>query len=187
MARPPSIDEPALLGQLVSVFRDKGFVGAALTDLTQASGLQRASLYHRYPGGKEQMAEAVLDQVGERFRWILAPLAEDEDVERGVCETADRLGDFYGAGTLACVLESMTLGGAPQSVRDHARSLAQAWIDAMAHASRRAGHSPAEAKRAAREAFLRIEGALVLARVTGDTDAFIETLALLPSLLLPQA
>ncbi|WNV88008.1 TetR/AcrR family transcriptional regulator [Umezawaea sp. Da 62-37] len=186
MARPPSIDEAELLDALIAVFRDKGFDGTAIGDLSSASGLQRASLYHRYPDGKEGMAEAVLAEVGRRFRWILQPMGEDEDLARGIAETAGRLGDFYGAGALSCVLDTMTLAGTPEKVRDQARALAKTWIDVMAEASRRAGREPDEALRAAKNAFLRIEGALVLGRVLGDTSAFAESVALMPSILVPE-
>ncbi|MFE2883590.1 TetR/AcrR family transcriptional regulator [Streptomyces sp. NPDC059272] len=186
MARPPSIDEARLLDLLVPVFREKGFDGTVIGDLTAASGLQRASLYHRFPAGKEQIADTVLTKVGERFLWILEPMRTDPDIARGIAETAGRLSDFYGAGTLSCVLDTMTLAGAPAKVRDHARSLAVTWIDAMTEAAQRAGRQPEDARHAAKEAFLRIEGALVLARVMGDTDAFTEAVALMPNLLMSE-
>jgi AcrR family transcriptional regulator len=66
MARPPSINEAELLDAPIAVFRDKGFDGTAIGDLSAASGLQRASLHHRYPNGQEEMAEAVLAEVGRR-------------------------------------------------------------------------------------------------------------------------
>lgn len=185
MARPPSIDDAQLLDLLVSVFREKGFDGTAIGDLSAATGLQRASLYHRFPAGKEEIADAVLTAVGERFRWILAPMREDADVAKGIKETARRLGDFYGAGALSCVLDTMTLAGTPPKLRDHARDLGKTWVDAMTDASRRAGRTPKQAARAAKDAFLRIEGALVLARVLGETDAFAEAVADLPKLLMP--
>ncbi|WP_326950705.1 TetR/AcrR family transcriptional regulator [Amycolatopsis sp. NBC_00348] len=185
MARPPSITEADLIDLLVKVFREKGVEGTAIGDLSAATGLQRASLYHRFPDGKEGMADAVLTEVGKRFLWILAPMREDPDVTEGITETAQRLGQFYGAGALSCVLDTMTLAGTPERLRDHARALAKTWIDAMAEAAQRAGRRPDDAMRAARDVFLRIEGSLVLARVLGDNDAFAETVALMPSLLAP--
>ncbi|TDQ65323.1 TetR family transcriptional regulator [Actinomycetospora succinea] len=187
MPRPPSIDEDQLADLIVSVFREKGFDGTGIGDLSAATGLQRASLYHRFPEGKEQMAQAALTTVERRFGWVLAPMRDDPDVGAGIAETARRLGAFYEAGALSCVLDTMTLAGAPAALRDHARSLATAWLEAMTDASRRAGRRPEAAVRAARDAFVRIEGALVLARVTGDTGVFAETVALLPSLLTPEA
>lgn len=186
MARPPSIDEAQLLDRLLSVFREKGFDGTVIGELSAVSGLQRASLYHRFPAGKEEIADAVLAKVGERFLWILEPMRTDSDIARGMTETARRLSDFYGAGALSCVLDTMTLAGAPAKVREHARSLGVTWVDAMAEAAQRAGRQPEDALRAAKDTFLRIEGALVLARVLGDTEAFAEAVALLPSLLLPE-
>ncbi|MGW2773462.1 TetR/AcrR family transcriptional regulator [Streptomyces olivaceoviridis] len=186
MARPPSIDEAQLLDLLMPVFREKGFEGALIGDLSAASGLQRASLYHRFPAGKEGIAEAVLTKVGDRFLWILEPMRTDSDVSRGTEETARRLSDFYGAGALSCVLDTMTLAGAPEKVREHARSLAMTWIEAMTEAAQRAGCRPEDAQRAAKDAFLRIEGALVLARVLGDTEPFAQAVALLPRLLAPE-
>jgi AcrR family transcriptional regulator len=185
MARPPSIDEAQLLDLLVPVFREKGFDGTVIGDLSAASGLQRASLYHRFPAGKEEIADTVLTKVGERFLWILDPMQSDSDIVRGITETARRLNDFYGAGALSCVLDTMTLAGTPQKVREHARALAVTWIDAMTEAARRAGRQPEDAARAAKDAFLRIEGSLVLARVLGDTEPFTEAVGLLPSLLMP--
>ncbi|MFD0305265.1 TetR/AcrR family transcriptional regulator [Streptomyces sp. NPDC127119] len=186
MARPPSIGEAQLLDLLMPVFREKGFEGALIGDLSAASGLQRASLYHRFPAGKEGIAEAVLTAVGERFLWILEPLRTESDVSQGMDETARRLSDFYGAGALSCVLDTMTLAGAPAKVREHARSLAVTWIEAMVEAAQRAGRGPDDARRVAKDVFLRIEGALVLARVLGDTEPFTEAVALLPTLLAPE-
>ena len=185
MARPLSIDDDQLLDRLLGVFREHGFAGAGIADLSAASGLQRASLYHRFPGGKEEMATAALAEVGRRFGWILEPMRDDPDVARGVAETARRIGAFYGAGALSCVLETMTLVGSPPPVRDQARQMAETWIEVMAAAARRAGRSPADASAAAREVFVGIEGALVLGRVSGDTAAFAASVQRLPELLLP--
>ncbi|MDD7940444.1 TetR/AcrR family transcriptional regulator [Actinomycetospora lutea] len=186
MPRPPSVDEDQLGDLIAAVFRAKGYEGTGIGDLATASGLQRASLYHRFPDGKEQMAQVALTHVGRRFAAILAPMRDDPDVARGIAETARGLGEFYGFGALSCVLDTMTLAGAPAPLRDRARSLATAWLDAMTDAARRAGHRPEAAVRAARDAFVRVEGALVLGRVTGDTGVFAETVALLPSLLVPE-
>lgn len=185
MARPPLIDDDRLLELLTSVFRAKGYEGANIGDLAEASGLKRASLYHRYPGGKEEIAEATLIKVGEQFSWILEPMRVDPDTQRGISETAQRLSEFYGAGALACVLDTMTTEGTPPKVLERARDLAKAWIDVMVDASVRAGRSAEDARRAANEVFLRVEGALVLSRATGETHPFESVVALMPTLLMP--
>ncbi|MEO0971892.1 MAG: helix-turn-helix domain-containing protein, partial [Pseudomonadota bacterium] len=60
MPRPASINDDDLLDRLSSVFREVGYEEASMALLASASGLKKASLYHRFPGGKEQMAREVL-------------------------------------------------------------------------------------------------------------------------------
>lgn len=48
------------------VFRRYGYEGASLSILSRETGLGRSSLHHFFPGGKEDMAMAVLD-LAERF------------------------------------------------------------------------------------------------------------------------
>ncbi|TMV66254.1 helix-turn-helix transcriptional regulator, partial [Thioclava sp. BHET1] len=48
---------------LAEVFRDCGYEGTALSKITAATGLGKGSLYNFFPGGKEEMAEAVLAHV----------------------------------------------------------------------------------------------------------------------------
>ncbi len=62
------VTEEELLDRLTSVFRTHGFEGASLSLISKATGLQRASLYHRFPGGKEEMAKAVfpLREIAQR-------------------------------------------------------------------------------------------------------------------------
>ena len=60
MSRTSAIDDGELIARLSGVFRDVGYEGATLSALAAATGLQKASLYHRYPGGKQQMADEVL-------------------------------------------------------------------------------------------------------------------------------
>ena len=61
------VNEDELLDRLTCVFRTHGFEGASLSLISKATGLQRASLYHRFPGGKEEMANAVLERA---WTWL---------------------------------------------------------------------------------------------------------------------
>jgi len=60
MGRSASVDDAVLQARLLAVFRENGYAGAYLSTLSAATGLQRASLYHRFPEGKPAMAAAVL-------------------------------------------------------------------------------------------------------------------------------
>ena len=185
MGRTASVDDEVIYARLAEVFRVAGYAGASLSALSEAVGLRRASLYHRFPSGKPAMAAAVLDSVEVHFAHVLEPLGSESDVAGGVTEMARRLARFYADGRLSCVLDTMTLAGAPEEIRAQAARLARGWIRAMAGAAVRAGASETEASDRARAALVRIEGALVVSRVLDDPSIFEQVLTELPGLIAP--
>jgi AcrR family transcriptional regulator len=130
MPRPQTVPDDELYGRLAQVFRVAGFEGASLGALADGARLQRASLYHRFPEGKVQMAEAVMGWVRELFARAVDPMTSAPDVTAGVVESGRRISDIYADGTLPCVLDTLTLSGAPESVRAIAAGITASWIDA---------------------------------------------------------
>jgi AcrR family transcriptional regulator len=178
------VSDDELYDRLAEVFRAAGFHGASLGELAKAAQLRRASLYHRFPGGKAQMAEAVLDRVERLYDELLEPMRTDPDARAGIARSARRIGEFYGGGVLSCVLDTLPLTGAPEGVRRKAARVAEVWISAMADVARRGGRPEAEARAAAEDAFALIEGGLVYGRLFGDGAPSRRALARLPDLLL---
>lgn len=178
------ITETELLGALTQVFRRYGYDGATLTRISEATGLKRASLYHRFPGGKEEMAKFVLEQTDALFVGeLLSPLGgPGEPVDR-VREMAKRLGGFYDGGRESCLLDTLSLGDADGVLRSGIQASINAWIGAMAEVAREAGLATAEAQRRAEEALVRIQGSLVVSRTTGDPGCVERALTSLPALL----
>lgn len=178
------VDDNQLLDHLTEVFRLYGYEGASLSLIAEATGLQRASLYHRFPGGKEEMAHAVLTRADEWFASeILAPLTDDAAPAGRVRKMARRLDKFYNSGEHSCLLDSLSLGDATDALQRHVQNSFNAWLGAMASVAREAGASPAQARRRADEALVRIQGALVFSRATGDLRPFKRALGDLPALL----
>src|SRR5438128_10858981 len=109
--RPAKISDEKVFQGLSDVFRRKGYDGASYSDLMKATGLVKASLYHRFPGGKAEMVDRILSEV-DRVRKI-----------------ARRLREFYKSGQQWCLLDTVTLADSP-STREHARRSMEFWIDA---------------------------------------------------------
>ncbi len=182
------IDEDILMDKLTEVFRLHGYEGASLSLIAEATGLKRASLYHRFPGGKEEMAESVLQRADEWFvSHILAPLTGKGIPSARIKEMARRLNNFYGGGNSSCLLDSLSLGHDGDAIRQHIERSLTAWIGALVLVARDSGLSPAIAKQRAEEALIGIQGALVLARGTGNTKPFARVLQNLPQLLTVEA
>lgn len=169
----PKITDEDLLERLTRVFQDHGFEGASLSRISEATGLERASLYHRFPGGKDQMAEAVVAYVGTQFlEKHLAPLRETGPLAARIREAGRRLQAFYEDGRRSCLLDTLSLSDGSAKLREAIERTYSGWRDAFAAAAREAGLPSSLARRRAEEAIMGIHGALVLARATGDTKPF---------------
>ena len=179
------LPEPQLLNRLTTVFRTHGYEGASLSKISQATGLQRASLYHRFPGGKAAMAEAVLTRAGE---WLnahaLQPLVESGPPEARLRRMADKLDELYEGGTQSCLLDTLSFGVAEGGTRDHQKAAMEAWVDAIAVLLREAGIESRTAQERAEDAVIRIQGSLVMARAARNPLPFRRTLRTLPQDLL---
>src|SRR5262245_60243478 len=177
--------DPVVLERLSDVFRLHGYEGASLSLLAEATGLGRASLYHHFPGGKEEMAVAVAEHIGECFRLhYLAPLAlpgAPAQRIRGMCAELD---GFYERGKKPCLINAFVMGDAAPPIRARVRAALTAWRDALADVVRETGVSATVARELAQEALSRIQGALVFSRALDDTKSFRSVLRELPEQLL---
>lgn len=183
---PRLVSDAQLYDRLLDLFRRTGFDGASLSRLQDATGLKRSSLYHRFPNGKDEMAVAVIDEAARRFETdILAPSRNtDLSLDERVASIGERLNRFYDRGRLSCLLDTMSVGSAPDDVTTRVNAAMTTWIDTFARLSRDAGTSRTHAKQRATDAVAAIEGALVLARATGDPTAFRRAIATLPDRIL---
>jgi TetR/AcrR family transcriptional regulator, lmrAB and yxaGH operons repressor len=188
MARTQSISEADLIGRLSLVFRDRGYEGAALADLASAAGLKKASLYHRFPGGKQQMAEEVMAAALAWYRSnVLEPLSEPGPPPSRLAAVVERLRGFYDGGRRACLLNMLS---APDAATSPFASTIKAAFEAIAAAfagiARESGHAPAEARRRGDRAVMLLHGSLVMARGLASPAPFEAFLDDLPRELLAE-
>jgi AcrR family transcriptional regulator len=163
----------ALIEKITESFQAYGFEGTSMSTISKATGLIKASLYWRFPAGKDEIAEAALRSVDQQFsHHILKPIDEAGPVADRLAEVANRLRKFYGDGKRACLLDTLTLGGSPPAIQKHAKLTLEFWVNKFEKLARESGLDPATARLAAEDAVAALEGGLVLARVSGDRDAF---------------
>ena len=71
-----------LVDNLIDIFCKYGYDGTSLTILAKNTGLGRASLYYHFPGGKEEMANAVYEKISRDFtKLVLSPLATERNFQ----------------------------------------------------------------------------------------------------------
>lgn len=174
MARPQSVEDKDLIARLGCVFRDVGYAGATLSMLSEASGLKKASLYHRFPGGKQQMAEEVLAAALEWFGAnVLEVLTGPGAPLDRVRTAAQHLDSFYAGGAQACLLNMLTSPRAEDGPFSAAiQGSMEALIDAFAALGRDAGCDPETASSRAMRAVTLLQGSLVVSRGLGSPEPF---------------
>jgi TetR/AcrR family transcriptional repressor of lmrAB and yxaGH operons len=161
---------------IAEAFRDLGYDGASMSRITERTGLGKGSLYHFFPGGKEEMASAVLAEVDEWFdRHIFVPLREREprvaigQMWRGVDE-------YFRSGRRVCLVGAFALDETRDRFAGVVADYFWRWIEALSDALRRAGCAPDVARELAEDAVIAIQGAIVLSRALDDTEIFARTL-----------
>lgn len=181
----PKLSRQQALARITAVFRRWGYDGATLRLLSEATGLGRASLYHHFPGGKEEMGEAVFAHIGEVVeREVIAPLASAGTPLERLQRHARGVSRLYDDGESNCVFGAMMLGGGGERFAGQIEAAIRRWINAVATVLREAGQSRGEARRRAEAAVVRLQGALIVSRGLGSTAPFRKVVRELPEELL---
>jgi len=156
--------------------REFGYEGSSLSRITEKTGLGKGSLYHFFPGGKEEIAKAVLDEVEAWFeREVFAPLRNDAP-EAATARMWDSVVSYFRSGRRICLVGAFALDGTRDRFSDAISRYFVRWIASLRDALVRLGWDPADANLFAEEIVLGIQGALVLARATDDENLFVRTI-----------
>lgn len=172
MARPATFSKSALLAKLTDVFRQSGYDGASMADLSKATGLSKASLYHHFPRGKAEMAANVMAEEGKRLQQlVLAPLGHARDPLDALQDSIDGVAQFYAGDVPRCLMNSILLGSGEALFRQDILTALTAWTKLLADAYETAGAPAGESQAWAAYALERIQGALIVCRVSSSRIA----------------
>lgn len=178
----PTKTKTDLLHALMDQFRLHGYDSLSLSLISEATGLGKASLYHHFPGGKEQMALEVMEVAKS---WvsdeILTVLVSNEDPKRRLKLALGRLDAFYEHGTKACILEAMSALNAPVAVKGTAKDLLEGLMEGFRKVAKDMNKSPAQARAIAESAVVGLQGSLIVSRATHDKTIFKRFLSKLES------
>jgi AcrR family transcriptional regulator len=176
-----------VVAQLAEVFRAHGYEGASLARMGAGTGLGKGSMYNFFPGGKEEMAQAVLAHIDAWFRrQVFEPLRAASDSAAGMADMLDAVERYFQSGRSVCLVGVFALGQERDLFAVTIRAYFTEWIEALAAALVRGRHAPADAMALAEEAVGAIQGALVLARAADDAALFTRALARLRERLRPR-
>lgn len=172
-----TISKDEIVDCLFAVFQEHGFDGASLSDVSRATGLGKSSLYHHFPDGKLQMAEAVLERAGMVIDAEIVDTAHAAlPLKARLRKIVALLNQMYSGGRVLCVLGRLAASTVRSDTQNSLRDVFDTWIGAITVLARESGMTPQRARHFAEDWVARLQGALILQAGTGDTGAFERTL-----------
>jgi len=169
----PLIPKQEVVDRVMTVFRQHGFEGATLSRIAAATGLGKASLYHYFPGGKEDMANVLLDATAAWMELhVTKPLSGTAPPRERIAGMLKELDALYDGGDAACLLGTLAVGTSRSLFKKRLQAIFDEWIGALARTLMEAGLDRRSARERAEDTVARIEGALILAQGRGDTAPF---------------
>ena len=165
-----------ILDASAELFRRQGLTGTGIKQILAQAEAPFGSLYHHFPGGKDELAAETITRAGEFYgRLVAGKIAEQPDLVSGIRAA------FVGAGeTLvstdyadACPVETVALEVAStnEPLRLATAEVFESWLGGLAARLARDGIAPQEARALALTILSALEGAFVLARATRSTAA----------------
>ena len=169
------------LPALFQLFRQQGYDGVSLANISEATGLGKASLYHHFPGGKAEMVQATLAYSQAWFEEnVLRVLMQDKPVQERLREMCDRLDTLYESGEQPCLMAALIAGAPRDALQMQVRDRLESLVGAIATMLTAAGLSKTIAKERGEDAVIAIQGALILSQGTGNSKPFTRILSQLP-------
>jgi TetR/AcrR family transcriptional repressor of lmrAB and yxaGH operons len=159
--------------QMIVLLGAKGLEGASFSEVLQAADAPRGSLYHHFPGGKDQLVIAALELSAER---AFARL----DTLKG--RPADEVARSFIAGwrsalklaslSINCVMMAVTVAAQSPELRAKAGEIFRAWRGRLADTLQAGGVSPERAPALAAGLIAACEGGVGMARAEGSLAPF---------------
>ncbi|WP_020494825.1 TetR/AcrR family transcriptional regulator [Sciscionella marina] len=151
------------------LFRRNGFPGTGLKSIAAESGAPFGSIYHFFPGGKEQLAEDTIRTTGPEYMRLVLSLIED------ATDPLEALGEAFeaAAATLAatdyadaCPIATMALEVAStnETLRIATAEVFADWVEAGTRWFSRWVDDPATARELTQSMIMLLEGAFLLSR-----------------------
>lgn len=157
---------------VAEIFRELGYEGASMSAITARTKLSKGSLYHFFPGGKEEMAAEIIIHIHAWFvTHVFEPL-EREEPEAALRSMWKSVDDYFRSGRRVCLIGAFALDETRDRFAGPIRGYFKRWIKAMEDALARSGMEEAAARKLAEETVIGIQGALVLSRGLNDTAIF---------------
>jgi TetR/AcrR family transcriptional repressor of lmrAB and yxaGH operons len=157
----------------IRLLATRGLAGTSFSSVIDLTETPRGSIYHHFPGGKDELVAAAIDRSAENAVTLL-------DQRAG--ESAERVAELFldswrllltrSGFAAGCALVAVTVDTDSADLRARTAAAFRTWQDHLAALLSRGGLSTDDAARFATLLLAASEGAVLLSRATGDTADF---------------
>ncbi|MET8425046.1 TetR/AcrR family transcriptional regulator [Nocardia sp. NPDC004860] len=163
-----------LVESAAELFSRQGFGATGIKAVLAAAAAPYGSLYHFFPGGKQELGAAALTYGGARYRELLEsvyPPGADvvEATAASFVQTADLLEETDYAYACPIATIALEVANSDELMRTAAANAFESWLEVLEQRFTAAGMTAERAREVAVEVFCLIEGAVLLARTTRST------------------
>ena len=164
-----------ILETTAELFRRQGYTGTGLKQIVAQANAPFGSIYHHFPGGKEQLGAEVIKASGRLYEeLVMGVLREAKDLIAGVNDV------FISAAAVleltdyadACPIETVALevSSTNEPLRIACAEVFESWINAGTDLHKSAGVGRKKARELSIILIAALEGAFVLARAMRSTE-----------------
>ena len=170
---PPETTRERMIEGAAELLSRRGLQATSFSEVLAHTDAPRGSVYHHFPGGKDEMVRAALDLVSAKMGQVMDRRADARAEEitalflrvwRSILVTSR-----FEAG---CAVLAVTVAAESPELRDHAAGIFRAWRHRLAELLERGGLAPDAAARFAATLIAASEGAVVLSRGEKSLEPF---------------
>lgn len=171
MAKPLRSREQ-LLTDLRDIFLARGYEGATLTEMARATGLGKASLYHHFPGGKSEMAAALLRDAVAQLDDAFSRLRENRSPAEQLDRFIDSFAGYVDGGARPCLVAVFAQGSISDAHGVQIADQYRHWEALLSEVFANLGSKPKRAERQAQALIAGLYGYLLSATLHRDPGIF---------------
>ena len=164
---------------LLPILAHMGYDGASIKLLADKLGIAKASLYHHFPNGKEEIFGYCLAISGQDMqRRILAPLSDGSlSAEDAIRASIAGVRAYYAGERPSCLMNSLMVGSGYTLFSDQIAAALSEWQRLIAIRFMELGDTQQLASEAAEEFIASIQGILILNTLKSGRNFFERKLA----------